>query len=55
MQSAEFLADQKILNPDLDRQIRDEVAAELAAAVQYAEDSPFPEPHEAMEDLFVRY
>jgi TPP-dependent pyruvate/acetoin dehydrogenase alpha subunit len=52
---AEFLADQLILSPDLDQQIRDEVAAELTAAVKYAEDSPFPEPHEALEDLFVNY
>jgi acetoin:2,6-dichlorophenolindophenol oxidoreductase subunit alpha len=50
---AEFLADQNILNPDLDQQIRDEVAAELMAAVKFAEDSPFPEPHEALEDLFA--
>ena len=50
---AQFLADHKILNPDLDRQIRDEVAAGLTAAVNYAEDSPFPEPHEALEDLFA--
>jgi pyruvate dehydrogenase E1 component alpha subunit len=50
---ADFLAGQKILNPDLDRQIRDEVATELAAAVKFAEDSPFPEPHEALEDLFA--
>ena len=50
---AEFLADHKILNPDLERQIRDEVAAGLTAAVKYAEDSPFPEPHEALEDLFA--
>ena len=50
---AEFLTDHKILNPDLARQIRDEVAAGLTAAVKYAEDSPFPEPHEALEDLFA--
>ena len=49
----EFLTDQNILNPDLDQQIRDEVSAELKAAVKYAEDSPFPEPEEALEDLFV--
>ena len=52
-QFAEFLFDQNILNPDLDQQIRDEVAVELMAAVKFAEDSPFPEPHEALEDLFV--
>jgi len=52
---AQFLADQNLLNPDLDRQIRQEVAARLSAALKYAEDSPFPQPHEAMEDLFVRF
>ena len=52
-QFADFLADQNILNPKLDQQIRDEVAAKLIEAVTYAEDSPFPEPHDAMEDLFV--
>lgn len=51
-QFAEFLTDQNILNPNLDQQIRDEVAARLSAAVKYAEDSPFPQPHEALEDLF---
>ena len=52
-QFADFLADQTILNPKLDQQIRDEVAAKLIEAVTFAEDSPFPKPHEAMEDLFV--
>ena len=52
-QFAEFLADQNIMNPDLEQQIRDDVAAELMAAVKFAEDSPFPEPYEALEDLFV--
>ena len=52
---AEYLADQNLLNPDLDRQIREAVAARLAEAVKYAEDSPFPKPHEALEDLFVNY
>ena len=48
-----FLIEKNILNPDLDRQIRDEVSAGLKAAVKYAEDSPFPEPEEALEDLFA--
>ena len=52
-QFAELLADQKILNPNLDQQIRDETAAKLIDAVRYGEDSPFPEPHEALEDLFA--
>ena len=49
----DFLIDQKILTPESDQQIWDEVAAELVTAVEYAEESPFPEPEEAMEDLFV--
>ncbi|MCP4628852.1 MAG: thiamine pyrophosphate-dependent dehydrogenase E1 component subunit alpha [bacterium] len=54
-QFAEFLADQNIMNPDLEQQIRNDVAAELITAVKFAEDSPFPEPEEAREDLFVNY
>jgi pyruvate dehydrogenase E1 component alpha subunit len=49
---AGFLIDQNLLNPDLDRQIRDEVAAMLNEAVTFAEESPFPKPEEALEDLF---
>jgi pyruvate dehydrogenase E1 component alpha subunit len=50
---ADFLADQNMLNPALDQQIWDEVAAKLIKAVAYAEESPFPEPAEALEDLFA--
>ncbi len=50
---ANFLTEQNILDPNLDQQIQDEAAAQMTAAVKYAEDSPFPEPHEALEDLFV--
>jgi pyruvate dehydrogenase E1 component alpha subunit len=52
-QFAEFLFKQNILTPSLDQQICDEAAARLKAAVAFAENSPYPEPHEAMEDLFV--
>jgi len=50
---AEFLADQNVLTAMLDQQIKDEVAARLRDAVAFAENSPFPEPHEALEDLFA--
>lgn len=50
---ADYLFRHEILNPELDRQIRDGAAAELKAAVDFADKSPFPEPHEALEDLFV--
>jgi len=50
---ANFLTEQNILSPKLDRQINDEAASRLQEAVTFAENSPFPEPHEALEDLFV--
>jgi len=50
---ANFLIEQNILSPELDRQIKDEAAARLQEAVTFAENSPFPEPHEALDDLFV--
>jgi TPP-dependent pyruvate/acetoin dehydrogenase alpha subunit len=50
---ADLLSRQNILTPDLDRQIKDEAAARLEAALAFAENSPYPEPHEALEDLFV--
>jgi len=50
---ADFLTGQSILTPKLDQQIHDEAAARLQEAVAFAENSPFPEPEEALEDLFV--
>jgi TPP-dependent pyruvate/acetoin dehydrogenase alpha subunit len=52
-QFADFLVDLRILNPNLDQQIQAEVAAQLKAAVKFGEDSPYPEPEEALEDLFA--
>jgi len=52
---ADFLTRQNVLTAKLDQQIKDEVAARLRDAVAFAENSPFPEPHEALEDLFVSY
>jgi len=52
---ADYLSRHKILTAELDKQIRDEAADELQAAVAFAEDSPFPEPQTALEDLFVNY
>jgi len=54
-QFAEFLAGQNVLTPKLDQQIKDDVAARLQEALAFAENSPFPEPEEALEDLFVSY
>ena len=33
--------------------IWDEVKAELDAAIEFAKNSPFPKPEDALEDLFV--
>jgi TPP-dependent pyruvate/acetoin dehydrogenase alpha subunit len=49
---AEFLAAQRILTAEIDQQIQDEAAARLKDALAFAENSPFPEPEEALEDLF---
>jgi len=52
---ADFLTRQNVLTAKLDQQIKDEVAARLQDAVAFAKNSLFPEPHEALEDLFVSY
>jgi TPP-dependent pyruvate/acetoin dehydrogenase alpha subunit len=49
----DFLRRQNILSPQLDQQIQEEAAGRLKEAVAFAENSPYPEPQEAMEDLFV--
>ena len=50
---ADFLTAQAILTATLDQQIHDEADARLQDAVAFAENSPFPEPEEALEDLYV--
>ncbi len=50
---AKTLTKKRILTKKKSRQIWDEVAAELEAAVAFAQESPFPRPEEALEDLFV--
>jgi len=49
----DFLSRQNILSPQLDQQIQEEATSRLKEAVAFAENSPYPEPEEAMEDLFV--
>ncbi|MCC6383166.1 MAG: thiamine pyrophosphate-dependent dehydrogenase E1 component subunit alpha [Dehalococcoidia bacterium] len=46
------LADAQILSSDDARAVHDEVRAEALAAVAFAESSPFPEPHELLEDVY---
>ena len=52
---AEYLSCKNLLTHELNKQIWDEVAAELEDAVAFADESPFPEPSEALEDLFVNH
>ena len=50
---ADSLSRKSILTPKLNEQIWDEVEAELRDAVTFADESPLPDPQEALEDLFV--
>ena len=50
---ADYLNRSKILTPELKKKVWDEVAAELEAAVAFADESPLPDPAEATQDLFV--
>ena len=47
------LTKKKVLNKKKIQHIWDEAAAKLQAAVAFAEKSPFPEPEDALDDLFV--
>jgi pyruvate dehydrogenase E1 component alpha subunit len=49
----DWLQKKKFLTAKLREQIWGEVESELQAAVAFAEESPFPEPEEALEDLLV--
>ena len=47
------LAEQDILSADAARAVHDEVLAEIATAIQFAEDSPYPEPSAILEDVYA--
>jgi acetoin:2,6-dichlorophenolindophenol oxidoreductase subunit alpha len=47
------LKKREILTEEKSKRILEEIEAELEAAVKFAEESPFPAPEAAMEDLFV--
>jgi TPP-dependent pyruvate/acetoin dehydrogenase alpha subunit len=49
-----FLNRGKMLTEDMEEAIWQEVEIELNAAVTFAEQSPFPEPEEALEDLLSK-
>ncbi len=48
-----LLRKRKMLSKKASKKIWDEVKADLDAAVEFAKQSPFPKPEEALDDLFV--
>jgi acetoin:2,6-dichlorophenolindophenol oxidoreductase subunit alpha len=48
-----FLTQKKILTENIKEDVWREVAAQLSEAVAFADQSPFPEPEEALEDLLT--
>lgn len=50
---SKILTKKRILNKKKSSAIWDEVAAELDAALKFAQESPFPKPEDALTDLFV--
>ena len=44
---------QGILNEEAWQKMDGDILAEIEAAVRFAEDSPFPDPETAVEDVFV--
>jgi len=49
---AQYLKDKKLIDDAEIAAMNDEAAKEIAAAEKYAEESPFPEPEDALDDLF---
>ncbi len=47
------LLDQQVLHEEARRSIWQRAEAEIEAAVRFAEDSPYPEPEQALTDLFL--
>jgi pyruvate dehydrogenase E1 component alpha subunit len=50
---AQVLAKEQLLTKKKSKVIWDEVKAELDAAIQFAQESPFPKPEEALEGLYA--
>ena len=49
-----YLLDKKILNEEKSSRIEEEVKEEVDRAVQFAEESPFPQPEEIFEDVYAQ-
>jgi pyruvate dehydrogenase E1 component alpha subunit len=53
LQFQKFLKAKKLLHEKMDRQIYAEIDRELKEAVRFAEESPLPQPTDALEDLYA--
>jgi len=49
----ELLLKDQVLTKKKSKTVWDEVKVELDAAIEFAKNSPFPKPEDALEDLFV--
>jgi len=49
---ARRLTRKKVLTQKLDATLRESIDAELAEALKFAQESPFPQPEEALDDLY---
>jgi pyruvate dehydrogenase E1 component alpha subunit len=47
------LLKENVLTRQKAKEIEDKVAAEVEKAVEFAEESPYPEPEEALEDVYA--
>jgi pyruvate dehydrogenase E1 component alpha subunit len=47
-----YLADRKLFSDDLKKQIAAEITAEINEAVEFAEQSPYPEPEELFKNVW---
>lgn len=52
-QFQKFLKDRKLLNEKMDQQIHEDTDRKLKEAVRFAEESPLPQPADALEDLYA--
>ncbi len=50
---AKLMRKKGLLTEKLEQEIQEEVASEIEEAVRFAEESPYPDPEEALEDLYA--
>ncbi|MEM2464384.1 MAG: dehydrogenase E1 component subunit alpha/beta [Candidatus Bathyarchaeia archaeon] len=50
-----FLLEKGILTPEMENELRKQVELEINEAIRFAEESSFPEPEEALRDVYGEY